>query len=70
MDKAIEHSEPRGRAGKARRASAWAIIAVGTMLLVVLLTYGGPIVPHIAGPVALFAIGAALLASGRKGRAR
>jgi len=42
-------------------------VIVGGTLIVLLLTYGGPIFPHIIGPTALTAVGIALVAVKGKG---
>jgi hypothetical protein len=37
------------------------LLAVGVLFGLILLTYGGPVFPHIMGPTVLAVIGAALL---------
>ena len=45
------------------------LIVVGGVLIVFLLTYGGPIFPHIIGPTVATAVGAILLAvKGKTGK--
>ncbi len=42
------------------------LLIAGAVGILVLLTYGGPVLPHILGPGASAAVGAVLLAPGRK----
>ena len=65
-----ESAQRGGKSGKARFAAALSLVGVGAAVLVALLTYGGPIFPHVAGPIALIAVGTILLVSRRWGRAR
>ncbi len=45
------------------------LLAIGVLLIFILLTYGGPIFPHIIGPVALSVIGTGMLFfKGRTGK--
>jgi len=42
------------------------LLAVGILGMIILLTYGGPILPHIIGPTVVAIIGGGLLAFNRK----
>ena len=42
------------------------LIIVASIIFIVLLTYGGPIVPHIIGPITLTIIGVILLTFTKK----
>ncbi len=55
---------------RARILAAWVLIGIGTAILVALLSYGGPIFPHVAGPIVLLGAGTALLLIKRKGGAK
>jgi hypothetical protein len=44
-----------------RKISGITLVVVGGIMIIVLLTYGGPIFPHIIGPVLLTGIGGVLL---------
>ncbi len=44
-----------------RKVAGWFLLAVGVLVGIILLTYGGPVFPHIIGPIVLLAAGAALL---------
>ncbi len=44
-----------------RKIIGTVLLAIGVLLIFVLLTYGGPIFPHIIGPVTLSMIGAVVL---------
>jgi hypothetical protein len=50
-----------------KKAIGTIFVIVGGTLIVLLLTYGGPIFPHIIGPTALTAVGVALVAIKGKG---
>ncbi len=44
-----------------RKIAGGALLSVGVLVGFILLTYGGPVFPHIIGPAAFVVIGAALL---------
>ena len=44
------------------------LMMVGVLIALVLLTYGGPVFPHIIGPVVFVTIGIFLFAFKRKGK--
>lgn len=44
-----------------RTIIGWALLAVATLITLVLLTYGGPVFPHIIGPVVLALLGGGVL---------
>ena len=44
-----------------RNIIGWALLAVAVLITLVLLTYGGPVLPHIIGPVALAIVGGGVL---------
>jgi hypothetical protein len=44
------------------------LMVLGSFIALVLFTYGGPIFPHITGPVLLLSVGAALVWIQRKGK--
>ncbi len=44
-----------------RKIIGMILLIVGGLLIIVLLTYGGSVFPHIIGPIALAAAGALLL---------
>jgi hypothetical protein len=44
-----------------RKFAGWLLLVIGVLFGFVLLTYGGPVFPHIIGPTVLAIIGAALL---------
>ena len=46
----------------ARKIIGMTLLIIGGLLSLVLLMYGGPILPHIIGPIILTAIGVFLLA--------
>ncbi len=50
-----------------KKALGIIFVVVGGTLIVLLLTYGGPIFPHIIGPTALTALGVALVVIRGKG---
>ncbi len=37
------------------------LLAAGALMIFILLTYGGPVFPHILGPAALSVVGASVL---------
>ncbi len=49
-----------------RKTAGVVLLIVGAVGILVLLTYGGPVLPHIVGPGTSAAIGAVLLVTGRK----
>ena len=49
-----------------RKIIAIAMLLIGALGMLVLLTYGGPVFPHIIGPTALAVIGAIVLLFKRK----
>jgi hypothetical protein len=44
-----------------RKVSGWSLFGLGLLGCIVLLTYGGPVLPHIVGPAALALVGAGLV---------
>jgi hypothetical protein len=44
------------------------LLILGVFIALVLLTYGGPVFPHISGPVVFVTAGAFLLLPQRKGK--
>lgn len=46
-----------------RNIIGWALLAVAVLITFVLLTYGGPVFPHIIGPVVFAVIGGGVLLS-------
>jgi hypothetical protein len=51
-----------------RKIIGTTLVIVGVVVAVLLLTYGGPILPHIIGPITGMVVGVALLAY--KGKAK
>ena len=51
-----------------RKVLGTIFVLVGGTLIMLLLTYGGPIFPHILGPSVLTAVGVALVAVKGKGK--
>jgi hypothetical protein len=45
----------------AKKIIGWILLGIGVLGIFVLLTYGGPVFPHVIGPSVLAVIGAALL---------
>ena len=52
-----------------RKIIGIALLVIGGLIALVLLTYGGPIFPHIIGPIALTIIGSTILLFKRKAKA-
>lgn len=50
----------------ARKIIGTILLLVGGLIAIVLLTYGGPVFPHIVGPIAFVTVGAFLLFYKRK----
>jgi hypothetical protein len=44
-----------------RKTIASVLLVVGVLGIFILLTYGGPVLPHIIGPIVITAIGAFLM---------
>ena len=41
------------------------LLVIASLVIIILLTYGGPVFPHIFGPITVAVIGAALLMLGK-----
>jgi hypothetical protein len=41
------------------------LLVIASLVIIILLTYGGPVFPHIIGPITVAVIGAALLILGK-----
>ena len=67
MAKESDAMQSKTRGSFAKTLAASVLIVAGTVILIVLLTYGGPVFPHVAGPAVLLAVGVMLLATRRKG---
>ena len=66
MAKENDAMQSRTRGSFAKTILASFLIVAGTVILIALLTYGGPVFPHVAGPAVLLAVGVILLVTGRK----
>jgi hypothetical protein len=54
-----------------RKIIGSALIVIGGVLIVFLLTYGGPVFPHIVGPTVAAVLGAVLVAvKGKENKSR
>ena len=51
-----------------RKIIGTVMLVIGVLGIIVLLTYGGPVLPHIIGPTALAVIGAIILLLKRKAK--
>jgi hypothetical protein len=49
-----------------RKIIGTALLLIGGLIAAILFTYGGPVFPHISGPIVLGAIGTFLLVYKRK----
>ena len=49
-----------------KRIMAYVLLGIALVITTLLLTYGGPVFPHISGPIVMAVIGAVLLLIPRK----